>query len=115
MFTTKLRNTVIAGIALSSAGLATEIPSASSATPTAKVTVTDRGYNPASLKVTKGTKVTWKFASSRGHNVTVASGPTSFASPTRRSGTFSKTLTKTGRYVLYCSIHNFQMKIRVVK
>ena len=110
-----LRTAVASTAVLAAAGLATQLPAIAATTKpaTRRVTVADRGYTPKKLTVSKGTKVTWAFAGSRGHNVTVDTGPTSFASPTKSSGTFTKTLKKPGSYVLYCSIHNFEMTVKV--
>ena len=101
--------------ALVLAGGATQIPAATAASKakTAKVAVNNDFFSPSKLTVTKGTKVTWTFHGR--HNVTVDSGPTTFKSPTKSSGTYSRTLRKAGKYVLYCSIHNFQMTVKVIK
>lgn len=82
---------------------------------TRTVYVTDDGYSTNYLKVKKGTKIVWRFDARRGHNVTVDTGPTYFASPTQSFGTFTRTLARRGTYVLYCSIHNFEMTVRVVR
>jgi plastocyanin len=107
-----LRTAVATTAVLATAGLATQLP-ASAATSTRHVTVTDRGYSPTKLTAPVGSKVVWAFKGNRGHNVTVDTGPTSFASPTKSSGTFSRTFRKRGTYLLYCSIHNFQMTLKV--
>lgn len=106
------RQRILASLAaLAAAGTATPLAIAAAAPKTAKVSVNDDYYSPTRLTVTKGTKVTWTFHGR--HNVTVDSGPTSFKSPTMSSGTYSRTLRKAGTYVIYCSIHNFEMTVKV--
>src|SRR3954451_14891181 len=60
------------------------------------------------ITVSKGTKVKWRFATGTPHTVTVKSGPASFNSGVRSSGSYSKTLKKRGTYVIYCVIHGFR-------
>jgi plastocyanin len=68
----------------------------------------------ATVSVAKGTKVTWRFSGSNPHNVTVTSGPSKFASSTRSSGTFSRTLTRAGTYKIVCTIHDgMKMTLKV--
>ena len=76
-----------------------------------------RDGSPPTVKVPKGTTVTWKWVGSRQHNVAVVSGPTSFQSKLKRSGSFSKTLRKVGVYKIVCSIHqpDMAMTLRVKK
>jgi plastocyanin len=60
----------------------------------------------ATVSVAKGTKVTWRFGGGNPHNVTVKSGPVKFHSPTRSSGSYSRTLTRAGTYKIVCTIHS---------
>ena len=72
----------------------------------ASVTVTDSLFINDKLTVKKGTKVTWKWENAfQDHNVTVKSGPVKFHSTTKKSGSFSKLLTKPGVYKIVCTIH----------
>jgi plastocyanin len=57
------------------------------------------------VTVSKGTKVKWNFDGENPHNVTVKSGPAKFRSSTKSSGSFSKKLTKSGSYSIFCSVH----------
>jgi plastocyanin len=57
------------------------------------------------VTVSKGTKVKWNFDGKNPHNVTVKSGPAKFRSSTKSSGSFSKALTKSGSYSIFCSVH----------
>jgi plastocyanin len=66
-----------------------------------------RPHGVPKITVSKGTKVKWRFGTGTPHNVTVKSGPAKFRSPTKTSGTYSKTLKKRGTYVIYCTIHGF--------
>jgi plastocyanin len=69
------------------------------------------------VTVKKGTKVTWKWTGKDMHDVAVSKGPTKFASSYKIKGTFSKKLTKTGTYTVFCSIHqpDMKMKLKVVR
>jgi plastocyanin len=57
------------------------------------------------VKVDKGTRVKWVFRGDSPHNVKVSSGPVSFGSSNKTSGSFARTMTKKGTYRIYCSVH----------
>jgi plastocyanin len=68
----------------------------------------------ATVSVAKRTKVKWNFAGSNPHNVTVTSGPVKFSSPTRSSGSYSRTVTRAGTYKIVCTIHDgMRMTLKV--
>jgi plastocyanin len=69
------------------------------------------------VKVKKGTKVTWRWAGKGMHNVAVTKGPVKFRSSYKSSGSYSKTLRRTGTYTIVCSIHQpgMTMKLRVTR
>ena len=69
------------------------------------------------VTVSKGTKVTWRFAGKEMHNVAVTKGPVKFRSSYKTSGTYSKTLRSAGAYTIVCSIHQpgMKMKLRVTR
>jgi plastocyanin len=72
-----------------------------------------RGH-PRSITVSRGTVVRWHFTGSNRHDVHATSGPAQFRSSVMRSGTFSKKLTRAGRYVIHCDIHHgMRMTIHV--
>jgi len=75
-----------------------------------------RGSVPT-VTVRKGTTVTWRFTGRDLHNVKVSKGPVKFGSSFKRSGTYSKRLTRTGTYTIVCSIHqpDMAMKLRVTR
>jgi plastocyanin len=79
----------------------------------------DKGKNTVpTVSVKKGTKVTWVWTGRSPHNVFVKSGPTKFASKVQKKGSFSRTLSKTGTYVIYCQIHTQKqqsMKLKVTR
>ncbi len=77
------------------------------------VKVKDDYFSPKTLTVGKGAKVTWAWAGSLYHNVTVQSGPVKFASRTQVRGSFSHVFSKPGVYHLYCTIHP-HMKMTIV-
>ena len=92
---------------------ATATPRAQSA---ATVSVKDNLFSPSSLSVKRGATVTWKWKGKNSHNVVVASGPKKFQSSIKKSGSFSKKLTKKGTYSIICTLHvrqGMKMKLRV--
>jgi plastocyanin len=80
---------------------------------TVNVTVGDDFYRPSRLTVARGTRVRWRWRARDEHNVTVVSGPQRFHSPDQRTGTFTRTLRRAGRYRIVCTIHGQMMRIRV--
>jgi plastocyanin len=79
------------------------------------VKVKDDLFAPKSLTISKGTKVTWQWAGSLRHNVTVKSGPSKFKSKTQVRGSFNHTFSKAGTYHLFCTVHPFMKMTIVVK
>ena len=69
------------------------------------------------VTVSKGTKVTWRWSGKNMHNVSVKKGPVLFRSSFKSSGTYSKTLRRTGTYTIVCTIHqpDMSMKLRVTR
>jgi plastocyanin len=61
------------------------------------------------VSVKKGTTVKWNWRGSRQHNVVVQSGPATFQSALKRSGSYSRKVRKTGTYRIVCSIHQPDM------
>lgn len=91
-------------------------PAASEARRTKTVVVGDIFFRPAKTTVRRGTRVRWVWRGRLRHNVTVVRGPSRFRSRTKRSGSFSRTLRRRGRYRLICTIHGadlMSMRIRV--
>ena len=79
------------------------------------VKVRDNYFAPKSLTVNKGTKLTWQWAGTKYHNVSVKSGPVTFQSHTQFKGSYSHTFTRAGTYHLYCTIHKTMTMTVVVK
>lgn len=77
------------------------------------VKIKDDYFSPKTLTIRKGAKVTWSWAGSLYHNVTVKSGPVRFHSRTQARGTFSHIFGRPGTYHLYCTIHPW-MKMTIV-
>ena len=68
------------------------------------------------VTVAKGQRVTWKWTGRSAHNVHATRGPMTFSSPTKRTGTYSRIMTRRGSYTLICDIHGArdqQMKLVV--
>ena len=103
-------------IAAASAVLATQALAATRSVKVGDNFFVRKGSAPT-VTVTKGTKVTWRWAGKEMHNVTVKKGPVKFRSSFKSSGTFSKTLRTTGTYTIVCSIHqpDMTMKLRVTR
>jgi plastocyanin len=76
-----------------------------------------RKGKPPTVTVSKGTRVTWKWAGKDMHNIVVTRGPVKFRSSYKESGTFSRTLRRTGTYKLECTIHqpDMRMTLKVVR
>jgi plastocyanin len=72
---------------------------------TKTVTVGDIFFKPKTVTVSKGSTVKWVWKGQKQHNVTVQSGPVKFASPTQKTGSFSKKLKKKGTYKIICTVH----------
>lgn len=81
---------------------------------TASVQIKGIDFHPHTLKVHRGTTVTWSFDDeATPHNVT-SRGSTKFkSSPTKQSGHYSVRFAKAGTYRYVCTIH-FNMKAKIV-
>jgi plastocyanin len=69
----------------------------------------DYAYGAPRVVLKRGTTFNWTFAGPSRHDVTLASGPFGFASPTRSHGSFGFKFTHPGVYRLFCSLHPTQM------
>jgi plastocyanin len=71
-----------------------------------------KGSTPT-VTVKKGTTVKWNFRGDDAHNI-VGSGPASFQSPVKSSGSYKRKMKKKGSYRIICSIHaGMDMKLKV--
>jgi plastocyanin len=71
--------------------------------------MSDFAYGAPRVSLSRGTRFRWTFAGPSRHDVTVASGPVGFASPSRSHGSFSFRFTRPGVYKLFCSLHPTEM------
>lgn len=71
--------------------------------------MSDFSYGVARVSIQRGSTFKWTFAGPSRHDVTLASGPVGFASPSRSHGSFSFRFTHPGVYKLFCSLHPTQM------
>jgi plastocyanin len=94
-----------AALATAATLAAATLPAAVAAPKGATVAVKDNRFAPAAVTVRKGATVTWAWRGKAAHNVHVNSGPTRFTSPNKLSGSWSRRLTKKGRYAIVCTIH----------
>jgi plastocyanin len=66
---------------------------------------------PRTVTVVRGTTVRWKWTGSRPHNVVAQSGPVTFQSSVKRSGTYRRKMRRRGIYRIVCSIHAPDMRM----
>jgi plastocyanin len=74
-----------------------------------KTWLSDFSYGAPRVSIRRGKTFRWTFAGPSRHDVTVASGPVGFASPSRSHGTFKYRFTRPGVYKLFCSLHPTKM------
>lgn len=81
---------------------------------TLDVSVQDNQYTPATANITTGGTVTWTWSTGNyaSHSVTFADGNGS--SPTKMSGTHTRSFGTTGTYAYYCEVHGQGMSGTVV-
>jgi plastocyanin len=73
-----------------------------------------RPANNATVTVSRGTRVVWKWRGSAPHNVTVTRGPKRFHSSTKSRGTFVAIPHTRGTYRIVCTIHaGMKMTLKV--
>jgi plastocyanin len=93
--------------------IASLLAAAPAAAATKSVRVDDdffvRSGSRPTVTVKKGTTVKWNWRGNRQHNVVVQSGPVTFQSALKRSGSYSRKLRKVGTYRIVCSIHQPDM------
>ncbi|WP_084630247.1 cupredoxin domain-containing protein [Patulibacter americanus] len=106
----------VAVVATAVVGVAISTPTPAPAAGTRTVDVKDFAFAPKTITVRRGTTVKFVWRGKVFHDVTVVSGPSSFASEAKRRGSWSKRLTRKGTYRLQCSLHAMLMRmtIRVV-
>jgi len=70
----------------------------------ADISIKDRAFHPATLRIKKGESVTWKNSDDIDHTVDAEDG--SFSSGTIKSGkSFTHTFKKAGKYAYSCHLH----------
>lgn len=96
---------LIAAAVAAGAFAAATLPAAVAAPKGKTVVLKDNRFVPAAVTVGKGATVRWVWRGKAAHNVHVNSGPARFTSPNKLSGSWSRKLTKKGRYAIVCTIH----------
>ena len=71
--------------------------------------VGDYRYGHERVSLRRNTRFRWRFVGRVMHDVTLASGPVGFASPSMRRGSYSFRFTRPGTYRLFCSLHPTRM------
>jgi plastocyanin len=74
-----------------------------------------RAGSPSTVNVRRNDTVVWEWEGRNPHNVTVTRGPVRFKSSTKRSGEYSKKVTRRGTYRILCTVHppNMRMTLKV--
>ena len=79
------------------------------------VEVKDRFFGKPNVRLNKGDKLTYLFAGTELHNVTLANGPLGIGSDNLNGNrAFTQKFTRTGTYRMFCGLHPVQMSQRVV-
>jgi plastocyanin len=106
----KLLAVVVAAVAVAAA---VAVPALGSGTKT--VALKDAFFAPKSLTITRGTTVRFRWVGQLPHNVTVRRGPQRFKTRNFTHGhVFSFRFTRSGRYLLVCTIHpGMELNLRV--
>jgi hypothetical protein len=71
--------------------------------------VGDYVFGAERVSLRRGSLFTWRFRGGVEHDVTLASGPAGFASPSMRRGSYTYRFTRPGTYRLFCSLHPARM------
>jgi plastocyanin len=71
--------------------------------------VGDYAFGTQRVSLRRGARFTWRFLGGVDHDVTLASGPVGFASPSMRRGSYTFRFARRGTYHLFCSLHPARM------
>jgi Tol biopolymer transport system component len=93
---------------------ATAVSAANGPTVTIRDNEFVRRVSAPTLRVHRGTTVTWRWRSQESHNVLVRRGPVRFSSPTKTRGTYARRITAAGTYRIVCSLHSPGMRMTIV-
>jgi plastocyanin len=77
-------------------------------TATKRVAVRDNFFDPRSVSIRRGDRVTWVWRGENSHNVTfvkVPRGASDHGADTRRSGRYTRSFRRRGLYKFVCTIH----------
>lgn len=100
---------VLAAVVISGVAAATAIPAFAG---THTIRSGDNWYvrdgGRPTVTVRTGSVVTWKFVGSGPHNAVVKSGPQHFRSKVYVHGSYSHTMVRPGKYLIYCTIHGLK-------
>lgn len=72
---------------------------------TNSITIKDFAFSPATVKVKKGTKITWTNQDNTAHTVTATNGGGFDSGSIANGGTFSFTFNQTGTFTYKCNFH----------
>jgi plastocyanin len=91
----------------------TPTPALSAGGPVFEVKISNFSFQPAELKIPKGSIVIWANNDGATHTVTSDSGNEIASGQVRQGGTFSHTFNNTGTFDYHCSIHT-TMKGKII-
>ena len=97
--------------ALALAGVTAVLAASTAGAATTRVVIGDnffvRDGGRPTVRVAAGDTVRWVWRGENIHNVSVLRGPVKFHSGFKRRGSFRRTLTHPGTYIVYCSVHGY--------
>ena len=80
------------------------VPDSAGALDTASVLIFDNGYNPTSVSVAPGGRVTWVWTGNNAHGVTFDDG-TIAASTIQSVGSYTVRFPRAGTFSFFCTVH----------
>ena len=93
--------------------LVSALTAAAVAASTVNVAVKDDVFVKDAITVKRGSTVRWTWKGKSKHDVTVVKGPKTFRSSLKRTGSYSRKLTRKGTYKLVCTVHAPDMKMTI--
>jgi plastocyanin len=108
---------VVAVLIAVAAIAAVQMTGAAAAAPKATIAVGNNFFSPTSKTVNRGTKVRFKWAGGRRHDVAKVKGPGGpiESGPTAQAGVnLAKRFEKAGTYRFICRIHPTEMRLKLV-
>lgn len=97
---------VLATVAVASAALAVPAFAATKTVKIGDIWFISKAKNKGTVTAKVGDTIKWTWTGKFPHNVKVSKGPAKFSSgAAKKSGAYSKKLTKAGTYKIFCGVH----------